>query len=144
MGIEKKHMNPFGGIPGGVYASAIDTAAYWSAYCDLPEEKGLVSIIIALPGNADHDAVEACPVVVKFSQPGSFPASTARTIPARNTASLSLLQKTAGPPARAQGGRTAARLVLPARYGYWSQVTSTPRFLASGIGVTGYPSTPLR
>ena len=44
MRIGKKHMNPFGGLHGGVYASAIDTAAYWSAYCDLPEENGLVSI----------------------------------------------------------------------------------------------------
>jgi hypothetical protein len=26
------------------YASAIDTAAYWYAYCDLPEKNGLVSI----------------------------------------------------------------------------------------------------
>lgn len=42
--IEKKHMNPFGGLHGGVYASAIDTAAYWSAYCHLPENSGLVSI----------------------------------------------------------------------------------------------------
>ena len=40
----KKHMNPFGGLHGGVYSSLIDTAAYWSAYCDLPEEQGLVSI----------------------------------------------------------------------------------------------------
>jgi hypothetical protein len=44
MKIGKKHMNPFGGLHGGVYASAIDTAAYWSAYCDLPEQNGLVSI----------------------------------------------------------------------------------------------------
>jgi uncharacterized protein (TIGR00369 family) len=44
MEIGKKHMNPFGGLHGGVYASVIDTAAYWSAYCDLPEENGLVSI----------------------------------------------------------------------------------------------------
>ena len=44
MKIGKKLMNPFGGLHGGVYASAIDTAAYWSAYCDLPEENGLVSI----------------------------------------------------------------------------------------------------
>ncbi|WP_054694613.1 PaaI family thioesterase [Desulfosarcina cetonica] len=44
--ILKNHMNPFGGLHGGVYASAIDTAAYWSAYCDLPEDKGLVSIDI--------------------------------------------------------------------------------------------------
>ena len=39
-----EHMNPFGGIHGGVYASAIDTAAYWSAYCELPEENGLITI----------------------------------------------------------------------------------------------------
>lgn len=44
--INKQHMNPFGGLHGGVYASAIDTAAYWSAYCELPEESGLVSIDI--------------------------------------------------------------------------------------------------
>jgi uncharacterized protein (TIGR00369 family) len=42
--ISKKHMNPFGALHGGVYSSVIDTAAYWSAYCDLPEEQGLVSI----------------------------------------------------------------------------------------------------
>ena len=42
--VGKKHMNPFGGLHGGVYASVIDTAAYWSAYCDLPENSGLVSI----------------------------------------------------------------------------------------------------
>lgn len=44
MTVGKKHMNPFGGLHGGVYASAIDTAAYWSAYCDLPEDSGLVTI----------------------------------------------------------------------------------------------------
>ena len=42
--IHKHHMNPFGGLHGGVYAAAIDTAAYWAAYCDLPEGEGLVSI----------------------------------------------------------------------------------------------------
>ncbi len=42
--IDTNHMNPFGAIHGGVYASAIDTAAYWSAYCDLPEDVGLVTI----------------------------------------------------------------------------------------------------
>ncbi len=39
-----EHMNPFGGLHGGVYAAAIDTAAYWSAYCELPEETGLITI----------------------------------------------------------------------------------------------------
>jgi uncharacterized protein (TIGR00369 family) len=42
--IRKNHMNPFGGLHGGVYASLIDTAAYWCAYCELPEENGLISI----------------------------------------------------------------------------------------------------
>lgn len=42
--IQKNHMNPFGGLHGGAYAAAIDTAAYWAAYCDLPEDQGLVSI----------------------------------------------------------------------------------------------------
>ena len=37
-------MNPFGSLHGGVYATIIDTAAYWSAYCDLPEEQGLITI----------------------------------------------------------------------------------------------------
>ena len=42
--IGKEHMNPFGGLHGGAIASAIDTAAYWSAYGELPERSGLVSI----------------------------------------------------------------------------------------------------
>ncbi|MCG6879004.1 MAG: PaaI family thioesterase, partial [Deltaproteobacteria bacterium] len=33
-----------GGIHGGVYASVIDTAAYWSVYCELEEKVGLISI----------------------------------------------------------------------------------------------------
>jgi len=44
--VGNEHMNPFGGLHGGVYASAIDTAAYWSAYCELPEENGLITIDI--------------------------------------------------------------------------------------------------
>lgn len=42
--VQKKHMNPFGGIHGGVYSSLIDSAAYWSVYCDLPEDWGLISV----------------------------------------------------------------------------------------------------
>ena len=38
------HMNPFGGLHGGVFSSVIDTAAYWSAYGDLEEKQGLVTI----------------------------------------------------------------------------------------------------
>jgi uncharacterized protein (TIGR00369 family) len=46
LNVGNEHMNPFGGLHGGVYASAIDTAAYWSAYCELPEENGLITIDI--------------------------------------------------------------------------------------------------
>ncbi|MBW2181489.1 MAG: PaaI family thioesterase [Deltaproteobacteria bacterium] len=42
--VGNEHMNPFGGIHGGAYASVIDTAAYWSAYCELDERVGLISI----------------------------------------------------------------------------------------------------
>lgn len=42
--ISEKYMNPFGSLHGGVFSSLIDTAAYWSAYCDLREDQGLVTI----------------------------------------------------------------------------------------------------
>jgi uncharacterized protein (TIGR00369 family) len=42
--LENKHLNPFGGIHGGVYSSLIDTAAYWAVYCDLDENTGLISL----------------------------------------------------------------------------------------------------
>jgi len=44
MNVRKKHLNPFGGIHGGVYASVIDTAAYWAVYCELNEKVGYISI----------------------------------------------------------------------------------------------------
>lgn len=42
--IGNEHLNPFGGLHGGVYASAIDTAAYWAVYCELEEDVGLISL----------------------------------------------------------------------------------------------------
>ena len=42
--VKNEHLNPFGGIHGGVYASVIDTAAYWAVYCELDEGAGYVSI----------------------------------------------------------------------------------------------------
>ena len=44
MEIGNKHLNPFGAIHGGVYASLIDTAAYWSVYGDVEENAGLISL----------------------------------------------------------------------------------------------------
>ena len=42
--LEKKHLNPFGGVHGGVYASLIDTAAFCAVYCDLKENVSLITI----------------------------------------------------------------------------------------------------
>ncbi|MFC1534754.1 PaaI family thioesterase [Thermodesulfobacteriota bacterium] len=42
--VGNEHLNPFGGIHGGAYASVIDTGAYWSAYCELDDGVGLISI----------------------------------------------------------------------------------------------------
>jgi uncharacterized protein (TIGR00369 family) len=44
MDVEEKHLNPFGGIHGGVYASLIDSATYWAVYCDVEEDAGLISL----------------------------------------------------------------------------------------------------
>src|SRR5512139_1465455 len=54
--IGNEHMNPFGGLHGGAYASAIDTAAYWAVYCELDEDVGLISLDLKVdylaPANA--------------------------------------------------------------------------------------------
>jgi uncharacterized protein (TIGR00369 family) len=42
--VRNEHLNPFGGIHGGAYASVIDTAAYWATYCELDENVGLITI----------------------------------------------------------------------------------------------------
>jgi uncharacterized protein (TIGR00369 family) len=46
--LERKHLNPFGGIHGGVYSSLIDTAAYWAIYCDLEENAGYITIDVSV------------------------------------------------------------------------------------------------
>lgn len=46
--LEEKHLNPFGIIHGGVYASIIDTAAYWAAYCEVDEDAGYTSIDVSV------------------------------------------------------------------------------------------------
>jgi uncharacterized protein (TIGR00369 family) len=42
--LDEKHLNPFGGLHGGVYSSSIDTAAYWAVYGSVDEDIGLISI----------------------------------------------------------------------------------------------------
>jgi len=46
--IENKHMNPFGIMHGGVYATLLDTAAYWSAYCEMDEDVGYTTSAIKI------------------------------------------------------------------------------------------------
>ena len=46
--LERKHLNPFGGIHGGVYSSLIDTATYWAVYCDVEENAGYISIDVSV------------------------------------------------------------------------------------------------
>ena len=42
--IERKHMNCFGGMHGGVYESIMDTAAYWALYAEMPENAGFITL----------------------------------------------------------------------------------------------------
>jgi uncharacterized protein (TIGR00369 family) len=42
------HFQPFGVVHGGVLATLIDTATFWSAFMRLPEDTGLVNIDLKL------------------------------------------------------------------------------------------------
>jgi uncharacterized protein (TIGR00369 family) len=57
--VRNEHLNPFGGIHGGVYASVIDTAAYWAVYCEIGERDGYVSIDLKI----DYLAPISCGVI---------------------------------------------------------------------------------
>ncbi len=48
MQLAEKHLQSFGSIHGGVSASLMDTAAYWAAYADLPEDAGFTSLDLAV------------------------------------------------------------------------------------------------
>jgi uncharacterized protein (TIGR00369 family) len=46
--IEQCHLQPFGIVHGGVLATLIDTATFWSVFLKLPEDAGLVNIDLKL------------------------------------------------------------------------------------------------
>lgn len=50
--IVNKHLSPYAAIQGGVYASIVDTAAYWAPYSELPEDVGLITMDV----NINHMA----------------------------------------------------------------------------------------
>ena len=46
--LDQRHLNPFGGVHGSVYASTIDTSAYWAAYCEMDEDTGYTSLDVSI------------------------------------------------------------------------------------------------
>ncbi|HOK06154.1 MAG TPA: PaaI family thioesterase [Syntrophales bacterium] len=43
LNVLEKHLQAFGFVHGGLCASVIDTAAFWSAYCELDEDVGITT-----------------------------------------------------------------------------------------------------
>lgn len=46
--MEDKHLQAFGYAHGGAIASIVDTAAFWSAFCDLDEDAGITTVDLKL------------------------------------------------------------------------------------------------
>jgi uncharacterized protein (TIGR00369 family) len=46
--VQRKHLQPFGVVHGGVFASIIDAAAFWAAYTQIPEGLGMTSVDLKL------------------------------------------------------------------------------------------------
>ncbi len=44
MEIQEKHLQPFGVVHGGVFASVIDAAAFWSVFPELPPGQGMTTV----------------------------------------------------------------------------------------------------
>jgi len=44
--VEEKHLQPYGIIHGGVFASIIDAATFWAAFAELDEDSGMTTVEI--------------------------------------------------------------------------------------------------
>ena len=44
----EKHLQPFGIVHGGVFASLLDATAFWAAYSQAPEEVGMTTVDLKL------------------------------------------------------------------------------------------------
>lgn len=46
--VNEQHLQPFGVVHGGVFASLIDAAAFWAVYPEIPEESAMTSVDLKL------------------------------------------------------------------------------------------------
>jgi uncharacterized protein (TIGR00369 family) len=46
--VHEKHLQPFGMVHGGVYASLIDAAAFWACYCEVEEGLSITTVEMKL------------------------------------------------------------------------------------------------
>jgi uncharacterized protein (TIGR00369 family) len=42
--VQNKHLQPFETVHGGVFASIIDSAAFWAVFCEVDEDAGMTSV----------------------------------------------------------------------------------------------------
>lgn len=42
--VQNKHLQPFGAVHGGVFASIIDATAFWAVFCEVDENAGMTSV----------------------------------------------------------------------------------------------------
>lgn len=48
IGVQRKHLQPYGIVHGGVFASLIDAATFWASYSRVPEDLGMTSVDLKL------------------------------------------------------------------------------------------------
>jgi uncharacterized protein (TIGR00369 family) len=48
IGVQEKHIQPFGIVHGGVYSSLVDAAAFWAIYTLLDQGQGLTTVDLKL------------------------------------------------------------------------------------------------